>query len=53
MQYSISSYEVLSDHDIHSESESTLEILSTVAPSVEYITNNMVPTKEAIPEEGG
>ena len=49
MQYSISSYKVLSDRDIHSESE----ILSRVAPSVVYVTNNMVPTKEAILEEGG
>ena len=24
-----------------------------VAPSVEYVTTNMVPTQKAIPEEGG
>ena len=37
---------------IHAESESTLELQSRVAPSVEYVTTNMVPTQEAIPEEG-
>ena len=30
--------------------ESTLELQSRVAPSVEYVTTNMVPTQEAIPE---
>ena len=31
------------------------EFISTsrVASSVEYVTNNMVPTQEAIPEKGG
>ena len=37
----------------HSESEPTLELRSKVASSVEYVTTNMVPTQEAIPEEGG
>ena len=31
---------------------STLELQSRVAPSVKYVTTNMVPTQEAIPEEG-
>ena len=39
--------------DIHSKSESTLELQSRVSPSVEYVTTNMVPTQEVIPEEGG
>ena len=33
--------------------ESNLELQSMVAPSVEYVTSEMVPTQEAIPEEGG
>ena len=37
---------------IHSKSESTLELQSRVAPSVEYISTNMVQTQEAILEEG-
>ena len=33
--------------------ESNLELQSMVALSVEYVTSEMVPTQEAIPEEGG
>ena len=35
-----------------SKSESTLELQSRVAPSVEYVATNMVPTQEKIPGEG-
>ena len=31
----------------------TLELQIRVAPSVEYVTTKIVPTPEAIPEEGG
>ena len=36
-----------------SESKSTLELQSKVAPSVEYFTTNMVAAQEAIQGEGG
>ena len=29
-----------------------VEVQSSVTPSVEYVTTNMVPTEDAIPEEG-
>ena len=33
---------------LYIESESTLELQIRVAPSVEYVTTNMVPTQEAV-----
>ena len=39
--------------DTNSESRVHPRATSRVAPSVEYGTTNMVPTQEAIQEEGG
>ena len=39
--------------EVYSESESTLELQSRVAQSMENVTTNMVPTQKTIPEESG
>ena len=51
--HSLTDYRVSMYWKWYSKSESTLELQSRVALSVEYLTPNMVPTLEAIPEEGG